>query len=436
MAFAVAERADLIPRNRPYAPHGSHRDYWPNKDLIVLVDGPAGTGKTISILNRLLAQTEKYPGMRALLVRKTRASLTETVLATFEDKVLPLGHYLLDGADRAQRAHYDWANGSRWVLGGLDKPTKLFSGEFDIVYLAEAIEATQEEATSLLRSLRSDVMPYQQLLMDTNPGAQFHWLKRWIDGQKLTRFKTRHTDNPYVTPAYLAGLQRMEGALYQRMYLGNWVSAEGTVYELKDAHLGDDLFDKDKPTQLAVDPSNGSGPYAALVVQQIGGRVLVVGEFYLVGGMDEDLRDWLFTSPYYAKLTSVVCDPAKPDTIKRLGVMLGVSVIAKEGRKELTAQIAAVKSLLVLDPVTKVAPLVVDRGACPMLLDEFSQYVWRKPTPGAPDRNVSDAPEDAHNHCLDALAYWVTTKALTGLRGTLRTPAPTSDMPSYGRRWS
>jgi phage terminase large subunit len=378
-----------------------------------------------------MAQTVKYPGMRALVVRKTRTSLTETVLATLEDKVLPEGHHLLDGADRSQRAHYEWANGSRWIVGGLDKPSKLFSGEFDIVYLAEAIEATQEEATSLLRALRSNVMPYQQLIMDTNPGAQFHWLKRWADDGKLRRFRTRHSDNPYLTDAYLAGLQRMEGALYQRMYLGNWVGAEGTVYGLKDEHLGDDLFQPDKPTQLAVDPSNGSGPYAALVIQQIGDRVLVVGEFYLVGGMDEDLRDWLLASPYYAKLTNVICDPAKPDTIKRLGAMLKVGVQAKDGKKDITAQIAAVKSLLVVDAVTKRAPLVVDRGQCPMLLDEFSQYVWKKHTASAPDRNRSEEPEDAHNHCLDALAYWVTTRALLGVTNVPTVPIPGAYRPRY-----
>jgi PBSX family phage terminase large subunit len=432
MAFAVAERPPT-PAERPYAPHGTHRAYWPNRDLIVLVDGPAGTGKTISILNRLIAQTEKYPGMRALLVRKTRTSLSETILATFEDKVLPEGHYLLDGADRMQRAHYEWANGSRWILGGLDKPTKLFSGEFDIVYLAEAIEATQDEATSLLRALRSGVMPYQQLIMDTNPGPHTHWLKRWADDGKLTRFRSTHSDNPYLTPAYLAGLQRMEGALYQRMYLGNWVSAEGTVYELKDAHLGDDLFQPNKPTQLAVDPSNGSGPYAALVLQQVGTRVLVVGEFYLVGGMDEDLRDWLLASPYLARLTKVVCDPAKQDTIKRLRSMLKVHVQAKEGRKDINAQINAVKSLMIVDPQTKQAPLCIDRGNCPMLLDEFSQYVHQQPSAAHPDRNAPETPVDAHNHCLDALAYWVTTRALLGSKEAEKREQPKPAVPWYAQ---
>lgn len=226
----------------------------------------------------------------------------------------------------------------------------------------------------------------------------------------------------------MAVLDSLTGVRYQRLRLGLWVSAEGTVYELKDAHLGDDLFQPDKPTQLAVDPSNGSGPYAALVLQQVGQRVLVVAEFYLVGGKDEDLRDWLKASPYHARLTGGVSDPAKPDTIWRLSQpdSLGVPIQAKEGRKDITAQISAVKSLMEIDPVTKVAPLVIDRGRCPMLLDEFSQYVWQKPSAASPDRNVSETPVDAHNHCLDALAYWVTTRALLGLRAlpTFEAPEP------------
>lgn len=431
-AFSVAEAAPVA-ANRPYRPYGQHRLLWPCRDAVVLVDGPAGTGKTINILNRLLAQAEKYPGMRALLVRKTRNSLAETILATFEDKVLPEGHYLLDGADRAHRAHYEFANGSRFVLGGLDKPTKLYSGEFDQIYLAEAIESARDEATSLLRALRSGVMPYQQLVMDTNPGPRRHWLRRWADEGRLTHIRTTHTDNPFLTPAYLDGLRRLEGALYQRLYLGEWTDAEGTVYELTDAHLGDDLFQREKPTQLAVDPSNGSGPYAALVIQQVGTRVLVVGEFYRVGGTDEDLRDWLVASDYYQRLTTVVSDPAKPDTIKRLSAMLRVHVQAKEGKKDIVAQIAAVKSLLAVDPVTKQAALVIDRGACPMLLDEFSQYAWKKPNAAYPERNLSDEPEDAHNHCLDALAYWVTTRALVRSREPVKREPKVAAVPWYAR---
>ena len=47
-----------------------------------------------------------------------------------------------------------------------------------------------------------------------------------------------------------------------------------------------------------------------------------------------------------------------------------------------------------------------------MLQDEFSQYVWQQAKDGG--KNISSTPIDSHNHLLDAYAYWVTTKHLTG----------------------
>lgn len=400
------------PDNNAFSPFGAHKEVIRARDMLVLVEGPAGTGKTITILNKILACCEKYPGARWLIIRATRFSLNETVLATFEEKVLPKDSPLLEGPERANRKTYEFANGSRIVLGGLDNPMRYYSGEYDGVYIPEAVEVTRDQVFSFVRALRNHVMPYQQIIMDCNPDYELHWLNLACEAGEVRRIRTTHADNPFITEEYLANLDKLTGILRARLRDGLWVSAEGTVYSLLAKHLGDDLFNEDKPTQLAVDPGNGSGPYAALVIQQIGPRVLVVAEFYKVGGIDEDLRDWLIASPYYAKLVSVVSDPAKQDTIKRLQAMLGVPVQAKEGRKDITAQISAVRSLMEDEPPRGVG-LLIDRKRTPMLQEEFQRYRWKKQRG---DRNVPEEPEDANNHCLDALAYWVTTRALLGVR--------------------
>jgi phage terminase large subunit len=263
------------------------------------------------------------------------------------------------------------------------------------------------------------------LIGECNPGPPSHWILRRKDEfpEDVDFVKLTHKDNPTLWDA-VAGewteqgkksirrLQSLTGIDYQRLYLGEWVSAEGTVYDLQEAHLGTGLWQKGYPTQLAIDPSNGSGPYAALVIQQFDQRVLVIDEFYKVGGTDEDLASWFKSTPYHAKLTDAISDPAKPDTIKRLTRLLKVPVRAKEGKKDITAQINSVKATMRQDPVTKQAPMVIDREKCPMLQDEFSQYVWQQAKDGG--KNISSTPIDSHNHLLDAYAYWVTTKHLTG----------------------
>ena len=444
VAYQIAELRPDAPGG--FAPRGAVKELWRSRDPETMIAGPAETGKTFGCLHWLDACLWKYPGAQGAMVRKTYNSAIASVVQTYERKVLgansPVHAY---GGDRPQ--WYDYPNGSRLWVGGMDNPGKVLSSERDIIYANQAEELTLDDWETLRTRAtgRAGNMPYARSVGDCNPGPPQHWILERERAGRLTVLHSQHQDNPTLYDdaggltaqgvATMAVLDSLTGVRYQRLRMGLWVSAEGTVYELKDEHLGDHLFQPDKPTQLAVDPSNGAGPYAALVLQQIGARVLVVAEFYQVGGMDEDLRDWFLASPYYAKLTGGVGDPAKPDTLRRLSTMLKVPITAKEGRKDITAQISAVKSLMEIDAKTKEAPLVIDRGNCPMLLDEFSQYRWKRPMANLPDRNISEEPEDAHNHCLDALAYWVTTKALAGLRPGIKTPKASASLPSYARKW-
>jgi Rad3-related DNA helicase len=50
----------------------------------LLISGPAGTGKTFAILCLLHCLASDEPGLRILICRQTRVSLTDSVLITFE----------------------------------------------------------------------------------------------------------------------------------------------------------------------------------------------------------------------------------------------------------------------------------------------------------------------------------------------------------------
>lgn len=436
-------------------PRGNIKRLWeaPPQQHEVMLSGPAETGKTVGTVSWLHEQLMHYPRAQGVMARAQKTDLLGSCVQTYIRHVLDWQSFPFGPSPDGVTAYggqkpewFDYPNGARLWLAGLDDPGDALSSERDFIYLNQAEEVARRTYETLLTRVtgRANNVPHPRMLGDCNPGPPRHWiLDRERQGQ-LLKIDTRHEDNPTLFDERgnitergrrtLAVLDGLTGIEYQRLRLGLWVAAEGTVYKLTDAHLGSGLFDPNKPTQLAVDPSNGAGPYAALVIQQIGQQVLVVGEFYELGGMDEDLRDWLHASPFRKKLTSIVCDPAKPDTIKRLQVMFpGVAVQAKEGKKDITAQIAAVKSLMEPHAVTKQPALVIDRDTCPMLLDEFSQYAWKKHPTNAPDRNISETPEDAHNHCLDALAYWVTTKALTGLVTLPAFAAPTPYRPGWAR---
>jgi PBSX family phage terminase large subunit len=230
-AAACAPPLEYGPSNRPYQPHGAAETLFYCRAEEVVLSGPAGTGKSRSCLEKLHLCALKYPGMRGLILRKTRESLTESALVTFEEKVLPLGDPIMEGAQRRMRQSYRYPNGSELVVGGLDKASKVMSTEYDMAYIQEAIEVTEDDWESVTTRLRNGVMPYQQLLADTNPDSATHWLKLRADAGKTLMLESRHEDNPSVTPEYLAKLDALTGVRFLRLRKGLWVSAEGAVYE-------------------------------------------------------------------------------------------------------------------------------------------------------------------------------------------------------------
>ncbi len=114
---------------------GNLRAAIDSTDEEILSAGPAGSGKTIANLYKCYRTARDFPGARVLIVRKTRESLTETVLVSFERDILGPAHPILVNRPVIRRVRQDYAfpNGSSIVVGGIDKPGKILSSEYDCV---------------------------------------------------------------------------------------------------------------------------------------------------------------------------------------------------------------------------------------------------------------------------------------------------------------
>lgn len=232
-----------------YWPRGAARELFLRRDPEILLYGPAGTGKTLACLMKLHLAAGKYPGMRALIVRKTNTALAGSAVVTYERKVLGSGvlnrygvRYF--GGSKRRPPQYEYPNGSVIVIGGIDNPDKILSAEFDLVYVNEATELAQEDWEMLSGRLRHGVMPYQQLIADCNPGSPRHWLKHRCDLGKTVALFSRHEDNPALYDEragtwteqgedYLARLDTLTGVRYRRLRLGEWCAdVEGALWNL------------------------------------------------------------------------------------------------------------------------------------------------------------------------------------------------------------
>ncbi len=243
-----------------YEAHGGAAELMLCNDPEVLFEGAAGTGKTRAVLHKIADLCEAYPRTRALICRATRVSCTESILVTLERDVIPDGFpWIHKDASRAHRDSYECVNGSVIVVGGLDHPEKLYSTEWDIVYVAEAIDINEDAWEKFARAMRNKGIPkgigggpqqdgedralephpgtgemipafWTQRIADCNPGAPSHWLNQRGHRKQIARIRSRHEDNPSITEDFLRGLRSLTGHRRARLYEGLWKAAEGSVF--------------------------------------------------------------------------------------------------------------------------------------------------------------------------------------------------------------
>lgn len=227
---------------------GGNREFWRARDREILVEGPAGTGKTRTILELLNDLCIHFPGMRALIVRKHQVTLTTTCLVTFNTKVIHNGDGVkFFGGSKDEPAAYQYANGSRIVVGGMDNPDKVLSSEYDFIYANEATELSLEEWETLTSRLRNGVLEHMRIVADCNPASEKHWLNRRCTDGKTRRIRTFLEDNPALFyedrtltalgQTYVATLDALSGTRYQRLRLGLWVGVENAIYSNFDRGL-------------------------------------------------------------------------------------------------------------------------------------------------------------------------------------------------------
>ncbi len=227
---------------------GGARELFEAHDREILMEGPAGTGKTRAILELLHLLAWRFPGMRGLIVRKHSVTLAKTALVTLNEKVLHGGdHVRFFGGSKHEPAAYRYPNGSRIVVGGMDDASKILSSEYDIIYVNEATELMPNDWEMLTTRLRNGVLEHQRIIADCNPVQSRHWLNQRADQGLVRRILSRFEDNPAyfdddgqetrAGQEYLATLDVLSGVRYERLRLGLWTGTENAIYPHFDRRI-------------------------------------------------------------------------------------------------------------------------------------------------------------------------------------------------------
>ena len=168
---------------------------------------------------------------------------------------------------------FEYGNGTRIYMNGLDKPQNLLSDFFDAGFVnqAELLPFDAWDELTARVSERAGTIPVATLVGDCNPNVPHHWIRQQTKDGKLEYFKMSFLDNPEIidqrapelpdfkiefmndpSPKLLnrvmhlfteSGLRRvdklknLEGLRFKRGFLGEWSSGEGLVFDKFDPEL-------------------------------------------------------------------------------------------------------------------------------------------------------------------------------------------------------
>lgn len=417
----------------------------------ILYEGPANAGKTMALVTKSHALAEKYPGVRILWLRKTRKSLSQSVLVTFEQRVLPPGHPCIHGtASREHRDGYKYPNGSEIVLGGMDNPDKVMSTEYDFICYFEATEGTLDEWLRLITRVRNKQIYlgndkktgkpvyFHQMVADCNPGTAYHWLNRRAKDGAMHRIRARHTDNPRFGAEDQARLDSLTGVARKRLRDGLWCAESGQVLDCWDAdrmmcYRRDLLLDKTRPTGgYKFEWTFGAldfGMKDAQVFQVWGvldDAIYMVAEYYRRGLNTHWWGNQIAKEMDRWQLASIVADGGGlgatliSDLNDYLGPMggnfqNGIIRPATKGKGSVMAGLKQVQAKMESGQLF-LCHDALESGACPESMErylptctaeEIPAYVWARDPEGSP-RDMPDP--KCEDHGIDAMRYAVTFK--------------------------
>lgn len=392
--MAVPQGAQVV----RFYPRGASAELFKHHEPEIVISGPAGTGKTYCALWRLHLAALKYPGMRGIMLRKTQEDLTASALVTFQERVLGAGKWAVRpfGGSKLKPAGFQYANGSELMIGGLDKAEKVMSREYDLAYVNEITEITEEDMESLTTRMRWGRMPYQQVFGDCNPQGPGHWLYKRVQSDKTTMLRSVHQDNPSLWDgtqwtaaglAYIERLQALTGFRRDRLLDGKWTAAEGAVYPMFDRQTHVQRVNTDGWAKAIGMDVGTRNPTAILTAYYAGDRIHIQHEVY-ERGMSSDAITDAAVSAWDDHTDFMVVDPSAAGLITTLEA------------RHIRVRKAINDVKVGITNVTSVMPSLTVDPSCRNLIDEFETYSYGS-------RSIADTPVKEHDHALDALRYLI-----------------------------
>lgn len=364
--------------------------------------GSVSSGKTISSLIRWIEFCQNGAKGNLLMVGKTERTLKRNVIDVLSE--------ILDGSGslitRTGSGEIQIGSRTIYIVGANDEraEAKIRGLTLAGAYGDEVTLWSESFFNMLLSRLR---VPNAQLFLTTNPDSPNHWLKKkFLDRESeldIQNFSFQLGDNHTLDPKYVESLKAEysppSSLWYRRFINGEWIMAEGAVYDCFDRteNVVSEL-PKMREYYVGIDYGTTNPLCALLIGEGVDDQLYVVKEYYY----DSATKQRQLSDAEYSRelrnfldgydVRKIFVDPSAASFITQLWRDNHLGVTKANNN--------------VQDGIRIVYNLIGSRklkihSSCNRLIEEIESYVWDVKQ----QERGEDKPLKRNDHAVDALRY-------------------------------
>ncbi len=378
----------------------------------IIADGAIRSGKTVAMsLSFILWAMSTFNGHNFGMCGKTIGSFRRNVLFWLKLMLKARGYEVEDHrADNLVIVRRKNIENYFYIFGGKDERSQdlvqgitLAGCFFDEVALMPESFVNQATARCSVEG--------SKWWFNCNPEGPYHWFKvNWIDRKKDKNLIYLHftmDDNLSLSGRIKKRYRSMySGAFYKRYILGLWSAAEGIIYDMFDTAKNcfdtvKDLINDENSRYVSCDYGTQNAMVFLLWEKSFRGKWYCTREYYYSGRDNgKQKTDWEYADDLGKfldgkKVRQIIVDPSAASFITELRKR-GFNV--RKAKNDVEDGIRVVGSALNLE-------LIYFQNNCIETLKEFASYTWDTK---AGERG-EDKPVKLHDHCMDAVRYFVYT---------------------------
>ena len=370
----------------------------------IFCDGAVRSGKTLAMgLGFFLWAGSCFQGQRFGICGKTIGSVRRNVLAEVLPRLEGLGATWKENRSQNLLTVELLGRENRFYLfGGQDE------GSADHIQGITFAGVLLDEAALMPRSFVEQAcarcsVTGSRLWFNCNPAGPNHWLYReWVcraEERKCLRLHFGMEDNPSLTEAIRKRYERLySGVFYRRFVLGQWVQAEGRVYDFFTEEMVGKAPESCDKWYISCD-------YGTVNPMSMGLWGRCSGDWYRVKEFYFDSRREMrqMTDGEYAweverlaggrEIAAVIVDPSAASFME---------VLRRKGWRVKKARNDVLSGIRLTGDLLKRGKLVICEG-CGDCLREMEEYVWDLSS-GSRDRVKKE-----HDHAMDDMRYFAAT---------------------------